>query len=53
MPGTKKCSSFQEDHFNSEGADFIPKTKIALRDVNSFASCLNKVLLATGRLSLI
>jgi hypothetical protein len=24
---TKKCSNFQEDHFNTEGADFIPKTK--------------------------
>jgi hypothetical protein len=35
----EKCSNFQEDHFNTEGADFIPKTKkLALRDVNSFAS---------------
>jgi len=23
----EKCSNFQEDHFNTEGADFIPKTK--------------------------
>src|ERR1700681_1460261 len=23
----KKCSNFQEDHFNTEEADFIPKTK--------------------------
>jgi hypothetical protein len=37
MPGTKKCSNFQEDRFNSEGADFISKTKTALRDVNSLA----------------
>src|SRR5712664_1405577 len=27
MLSTKKCSNFQEDHFNTEGADFIPKTK--------------------------
>jgi hypothetical protein len=38
VPGTNKCSNFPEDHFNTEGADFIPKTKLALRDVNSFAS---------------
>jgi hypothetical protein len=38
MLSTKKCSNFQQDHFNTERADFIPKTKLALRDANSFAS---------------
>jgi hypothetical protein len=37
MPSTKKCSNFQAGRFNTEGATF-QKQKLALRDVNNFAS---------------